>query len=53
MSFELIQSGLDISGVISIWLIGNWLLWEVIGKRIKISIESRETKTITIYGDRK
>lgn len=53
MAFELISFGLDVSGLIAIWLFGNYLLWETIGKRINISIERRPPKSIIIYGENK
>jgi hypothetical protein len=53
MSFELISTGLDILGVVLLWLVSNYLMWEILGKRLRISIETRESKTVVLYGEKK
>ena len=53
MSFELISTAIDVLGVITLWLISNYITWEILGKRLKLSIEIRESKTVILYGDKK
>lgn len=52
MGFELVQTGLDILGVIIIYHLGNMFFWSLMGRRLKLSIEKRTPVTKVLFDNK-